>query len=333
MPKLLPTLCKGTDRFRLSGSRLAVLLFLTVPLIGTLFISTAEEAQAETLWTSTLNIQSFGDYTRGCIGSSEEKSCAQAMTDNTFVIDGQTYTITALARYRHEAIVRCYERPCDANPGSQNSPHNIEYVPRVYVEVEPLLPGDVRDGLSIRLGSLDLPLNYWGRHWTDVYGLSGSNFIFPTYKLLPWETGESLSVSLRNDPVAPIWPRNLTARRGNQAVTLHWDPPYLNGGRAITRYEYRYRTTGEFPATWTAVPDGSDADTDAGNERSVRVSGLTNGTIYRFELRAVNSAGAGPEWGGRSGHSKRPADVGGPRGHDAGGQALSVHHLRLALQR
>ena len=172
-----------------------------------------------------------------------------------------------------------------------------EYIPRVYVEVEPLLPGDVRDGLSIRLGSLDLPLNHWGRHWTDVYGLSGSNFIFPTYKLLPWETGESLSISLRNDPVAPIWPRNQKARRGNQAVTLHWDTPYLNGGSAITRYEYRYRTSGEFQATWTQVPDGSDADTDAGNERSVRVPGLTNGTIHRFELRAVNSAGAGPEWG------------------------------------
>ena len=177
--KLLPALSQETDRCRWRRAHFAVLLFLAVALLGTLFISTADEAEAATLWTSTLNINSFGDYTRGCIGSSAEKSCAAAMTDNTFVIDGQTYTITALARYRHEATVRCNERPCDANPGTQNSPHNIEYVPRVYVEVEPLLPGDVRDGLSIRLGSLDLPLNYWGRHWTVVYGLSGSNFIFP----------------------------------------------------------------------------------------------------------------------------------------------------------
>ena len=97
MQKLLPALSQGTDgdldmggRLRRAALRAATLLVLTAVVVMAALAAPAEEAEAATLWTSTLNIKSFGEYSRGCSGSSDDKSCAAAMTDNTFVIDGET---------------------------------------------------------------------------------------------------------------------------------------------------------------------------------------------------------------------------------------------------
>ena len=85
----------------------------------------------------------------------------------------------------------------------------------------------------------------------------------------------------------PGAPRSLEAVGGNARVTLSWTVPASDGGAPVTRYEYRYTTgTSAFPDSWTRVP--GEADT-----REVTFEELDNGTRYRFQVRAVNSAGEG----------------------------------------
>ena len=89
--------------------------------------------------------------------------------------------------------------------------------------------------------------------------------------------------------------RNLETTTRDSHVTLHWDPPQDRGGSPIIRYRYRYATgaTVGSGVDWTDVPDGSDADSDAGNETSVLITGLSLDTQYAFQVSAVNSQGAG----------------------------------------
>ena len=60
-------------------------------------------------------------------------------------------------------------------------------------------------------------------------------------------------------------------------------------GAPITHYEYRQRVDEDdapWQPDWTAIPDSSAQTT------SYTIAGLTNGTTYRFRVRAVNAAGA-----------------------------------------
>ena len=83
----------------------------------------------------------------------------------------------------------------------------------------------------------------------------------------------------------PGAPRTLAATPGVGQVVLRWTVPASDGGAAIMRYEYRHKATsaGSFPATWTS----------AGTALTATVGLLTNGTPYDFEVRAVNTVGAG----------------------------------------
>ena len=85
----------------------------------------------------------------------------------------------------------------------------------------------------------------------------------------------------------PSAPRTLAADPGDQQVTLSWTPPASSGGGTITRYEYRRAEISDpLPNNWTTVAGGAGA-------REVTVGSLTNGTTYRFQVRAVNEAGGG----------------------------------------
>ena len=81
----------------------------------------------------------------------------------------------------------------------------------------------------------------------------------------------------------PSTPTNFSATEGDKRVILAWDPPAATA--PITNHEYRYKTTGEYPANWTDIPDSGPG---GANEAGHTVTGLTNGTAYTFQLRAAN---------------------------------------------
>ncbi|WP_419917509.1 fibronectin type III domain-containing protein [Candidatus Poriferisocius sp.] len=89
--------------------------------------------------------------------------------------------------------------------------------------------------------------------------------------------------------VAPPAPAGLTASGGDGQVTLSW-MSVGSGGPPIIRWEYikdskaaGSTTWSGWDSVWTPVPGSGPLTTQA------VIKGLTNGTTYRFRLRAVNA--------------------------------------------
>ena len=111
-------------------------------------------------------------------------------------------------------------------------------------------------------------------------------------------------------------PENLRATAGDEQVILSWDAPGYDGGEEITGYAYRLKENGEpFGVAdlmaWRDIPGGAST-------RSYTVTGLTNGIVYKFEVRAENEHGGGipakatvtlPASGGQSAGSGGPKSV------------------------
>ena len=88
----------------------------------------------------------------------------------------------------------------------------------------------------------------------------------------------------------PEAPAGLMAMPGEGEVRLEWSPPASDGGTAVLRYEYRLKEgRGEF-GEWTPIEDSAPGEVNA---TGYTVGGLGNGTVYVFELRAVNLVGNG----------------------------------------
>jgi len=95
------------------------------------------------------------------------------------------------------------------------------------------------------------------------------------------KSNTTASVTPRTAPAAI---KNLKVTSGNTQVTLKWKAPN-NGGSSITGYQYRQRTNNGKWGSWKTLQ---------GSGTSRTVTGLTNGRMYGFQVRAVNAAGKAP---------------------------------------
>lgn len=115
----------------------------------------------------------------------------------------------------------------------------------------------------------------------------------------PW-SASSNTVTPLGPALVPDAPSIGTATASNAAATVRWTAPAGNGGPAITRYEVRVLNDS------TGAQVGS-LRTASATASSLRVTGLSNGTAYRFEVRAVN--GVGPSSWSVGSNSVTPANV------------------------
>ena len=88
----------------------------------------------------------------------------------------------------------------------------------------------------------------------------------------------------------PAAPTDLTATAGTGQVELTWTMGG-DGGSAIAKHQYRYRTGPSYPKNWTDIPDSAAA---GDNAASFTVVNLTIGLAHTFQVRAVNELGEGP---------------------------------------
>ena len=89
----------------------------------------------------------------------------------------------------------------------------------------------------------------------------------------------------------PAAPTALTATADDAEVSLTWTAG-SDGGRAITKHQYRKKEGAGAYDAWTDILDSA---ADEANAESYTVTGLTNGTAYTFQVRAVNAEGNGAE--------------------------------------
>jgi tripartite motif-containing protein 71 len=93
--------------------------------------------------------------------------------------------------------------------------------------------------------------------------------------------GDSISSSPSTSVIpgeAPGSPTNVTATAGDAAATIKFTAPVSTGSQPISRFEV-LSPTGTVLATGATSP--------------ITVTGLTNGTAYTFQVRAVSAAGEG----------------------------------------
>ncbi len=123
----------------------------------------------------------------------------------------------------------------------------------------------------------------------DVTGLTnGTQYVFQVRAVNSIGAGTKSDAETATPAAVPAKPSGFAAVAGDTQVTLTWTDP---GDTTITKYQVRYKAGSDFPdddATVWGDITGSGASTVTHD-----VTGLTNGTEYVFQVRAVNSVGDG----------------------------------------
>jgi hypothetical protein len=116
-----------------------------------------------------------------------------------------------------------------------------------------------------------------------MYGLTdGTSYVFEVFALnaAGAGTGSALSPPVIPAATVPDPPDQAGAQAGDASALVSWDTPVHNGDSAITGY------------TITAT-DGSSYSVSGVDTHQLVVTGLANGTAYRFQVAATNAVGTG----------------------------------------
>ncbi len=122
-------------------------------------------------------------------------------------------------------------------------------------------------------------------HATTSYTVTGLeigvSYGFKVRAVNAYSTGPESDEVATTLPPVPARPEGLVAEWGVNEVSLEWK---ALGDPSVTRWQYRYRTTGEF-GDWVDIPDSHAGTTGH------TIPGLEGGTPHTFGIRAANSSG------------------------------------------
>ena len=255
------------------GTRLFLLLPVLALLLGAPGLFAAAPAQAQTVvWTATLTVGEPGsDRSSGagycafgskCPGEVWGGRTPGSLSPDNFTLDG--------TRYRVESIR--WGRESGTN---------------VHLLLDKDFPDASLTSLTLQIGTHSFALSDAARSNSD--GELKNNYRWPQPS--GWShpaVSSTVTVKLLKTTI-PAKPAGLTATPGNQRVTLAWTDP---SDSSITKYQVRQKAGSADWGSWTDIPNSAPGETNA---TSYTVTGLNNGTEYRFRIRAVNAAGDGPQ--------------------------------------
>jgi titin len=122
---------------------------------------------------------------------------------------------------------------------------------------------------------------------TNITGLTNGT----TYKIRiaavnvvgpsPWSDASAEFIPMR----VPTLPSSVGCSPGDATATIGWSALDPDGGGVILDYVVQYSS--DNGATWTAASEGISG------AKSASITGLTNGTTYRFRVAGKNAAGQG----------------------------------------
>ena len=150
--------------------------------------------------------------------------------------------------------------------------YQYRYTDNLLVTLGPADPPDWSNEQSTSNTSVTIPAGTLTVGMTYYFQVSGKDNNNPINydETSEWSAG-------KEQRAAPSKLSNLTATAGNAQVTLNWDDP---NDSTIFDYSYRRDDGGGFPNTWTNFTT---------NTNEYAVTRLTNGTEYRFQVRAKNN--------------------------------------------
>lgn len=123
----------------------------------------------------------------------------------------------------------------------------------------------------------------WSGDWG---GVSAGTFTFGPTDYTGWKVAQAIIEVTASSGTVPDAPTSVTASPDDRSAYVAWSAPASDGGSAITDYVIEY-APGPGYSSWSTFTDGTSTNLYA------NVTGLSNGTSYKFRVSATNANGTG----------------------------------------